>query len=155
MACASKEPLRPPAGRRRAKSKAGRRTNNRVEELARSLGQLGARENLDIRSEVYGVTHRGTVRIKLTHIESLTDTMLDQWRCLCAAQGYAPKVTFDASTNEAEVSCTPIPTQGWACERCASWRKTLPSRCTPPHLSASTLVFLCMFVCNVVRHLLL
>lgn len=171
--------LRPPAGirRRRASSRKGARRRplppagtQSAEELAQSLGVLGAQDgaNLDIRSAVHGVTHRGTVRIKLTHIESLTDTMLDQWRFLCTAQGYLPSVAFDAATNEAVVSCTPIrtPARCAACPACPACpgaggacgtaRASLGGACARGCLrgrpAASTVVFACLFGMNVLRH---
>ena len=174
---AGSKPLRPPSGRRRATSKIARekratdaktaaktaaKTTARLEhaqELARGLGVLGAQDgaNVDIQAAVHGVTHRGTVRIKITHIESVTDTMLDQWRFLCTAQGYLPTITFDAGTNEADVSCTPVRESAWrvcggCTRRCARhtnadawWENVHPT----------TLLFVCLFVVNVFRHTVL
>lgn len=140
---------RPPVGESRGKPTAARAAH-----LARSLAAVAAQDsdtNLDLECQVHGVTHRGTLKLKVLKVESLSADMVDVWRTVCAEHGYAADVTFSTVTSEVDIVCTPLPpksTWGHLCQgMCGSWRRNTVLGMHP--LTAASLV---LTVADILRH---
>ena len=81
-----------------------------LEHLANSIAAMRGFDdaNLDLVCEVQGVSHRGTVKFRVMHVEQLTASMLDRWRLLCSSRGYVPRVSVNTATSEVTIQCTPL-----------------------------------------------
>ena len=57
--------------------------------------------NMDLHVEVFGYTHRGGFKLRVSNIEELTDRLIDQWKSKCAELGYDCNVAYNASLSTA------------------------------------------------------
>lgn len=100
--------------------------------------------NLDLDCRLEGVTHRGTVRFKVLHVEQLTASMLDRWRLLCSSRGYLPRIAVSTSTSEVNITCTPLSASAdGAVAACKAWGAAL---------HPLTLCFWVLAALNLLRH---
>ena len=65
-------------------------------------------ENLDLACRVAGVTHRGGFKLRVMHIEEISSAMVDRWRAVCLARGYASTISFDVTASEALIVASMI-----------------------------------------------
>ena len=79
----------------------------------------------------------------MVRLEEMTSAMVDRWRALCLARGYASTISFDVTASEATIVATPLfqPAS-------ASWTKWC-AKLDPLHS-----VFAAALVLNVLRHAL-
>lgn len=69
------------------------------------LKQLHVTENPDLTVEQYGtLRNRSGIKLRLSHVEYMSDSIMDQWRSVLSRNGFSSKIEYDSSTQVATIT---------------------------------------------------
>lgn len=135
--------------RRRAHSKVReKKISDDANTLAYSMTENATPSNMDLEVDVFGYTHRGGFKLRVSKIEHLTDALMDEWRSKCAALGYKCNVSYNASLSTALLHASKMANPE---------KKPVPPAAANPFtgLHPLTVVAAALFAINAGRHYLI
>ena len=134
--------------RRRAHSKVReKKISDDANTLAYAMTENATPSNMDLQVDVFGYTHRGGFKLRVSKIEHLTNGLMDEWRSKCAALGYNCNVSYNASLSTALLHASKMENSG---------KKPVSPAAENPfsRIHPLTIVAAVLFAANAARHLL-